>query len=173
MLGRRLVEVEHPGGVDEQHAMPVLFHAQVQPELLRRSRAGSGSRRCPWSAGGAARTNCLTRFQNCHGYLPSSGAGAGATGTGTGAGATIAPAAAARWSWRLLGGGLVLLVTPPVKLSMLLTTVLAAFSMPLTTVLAKSAPGSVGSVTGVPPPEGDGMGVDEGREAPCWPTQGR
>jgi hypothetical protein len=71
-----------------------------------------------------------------------------------------------------LGGGLVLLVTPLVKPSMLLTTVLDAFSMPPTTVLAKSAPGSVGRVTGVPPPEGEGAGA--GAElGPACATQGR
>ena len=62
------------------------------------------------------------------------------------------------------------MVILPVKPSTLLTTVLAAFSMPVTTVLAKSAPGSVGSVTGVPAP--DGVGTD-GRAGPALATQDR
>ena len=68
---------------------------------------------------------------------------------------------------------MVVLVTPPVKPSTLLTTVLAAFSTPVTTVLAKSAPGSVGSVTGVPVPPGLGTGA-EGRDGtPALVAQGR
>jgi hypothetical protein len=59
-----------------------------------------------------------------------------------------------------LGGGLVVCVTLPVKLSMLLTTVFEAFSIPVTTVLAKSAPGSVGKVTCVPAPDGVGLGIE-------------
>ena len=51
-------------------------------------------------------------------------------------------------------------VTLPVNFSTLLTTELAAFSTPETTVLAKSAPGSVGSVTGAPPPDGAGVYVE-------------
>ena len=69
-----------------------------------------------------------------------------------------------------MGGGFVLPVILLVKLSTLLTTVFAAFSTPVTTVLAKSAPGRVGSVTGVPPPP-LGMGAD-GRAWPVLATQG-
>jgi hypothetical protein len=58
-----------------------------------------------------------------------------------------------------------------VKLSTLLTTVFAAFSTPVTTVLAKSAPGKVGSVTGVPALP-LGMGAAEGRAWPVLATQG-
>jgi hypothetical protein len=71
-----------------------------------------------------------------------------------------------------LGGGLVVPVILLVKLSTLLTTVFAAFSTPVTTVLAKSAPGRVGNVTGVPPLEGRGIGV-EGRAWPVLAAQGR
>ena len=67
---------------------------------------------------------------------------------------------------------MVVWVTPLVKLSMLLTTVLAALSTPVTMVLAKSAPGSVGSVTGVPPVDGTGDGAD-GRGVPVVVAQGR
>jgi hypothetical protein len=59
-----------------------------------------------------------------------------------------------------------------VKLSTPETTVLAVFSMPVTTVLAKSAPGRVGRVTGVPPPDGVGMGAD-GRAWAVLAPQGR
>jgi len=48
---------------------------------------------------------------------------------------------------------------------MLLTTVFAAFSTPLTTVFAKSAPGNVGNVTGVPP-----VLRGEGMDGPAWPV---
>ena len=71
-----------------------------------------------------------------------------------------------------MGGGFVVPVILLVKLSTLLTTVFAAFSTPLTTVLAKSAPGRVGRVTGVPPPDTDGIGV-EGRAWPVLTAQGR
>jgi hypothetical protein len=63
-------------------------------------------------------------------------------------------------------------VTRLVKLSTPETTVLAVFSMPVTTVLAKSAPGSVGSVTGVPPLVGVGTGAD-GRAWAVLAPQGR
>jgi hypothetical protein len=63
-------------------------------------------------------------------------------------------------------------VTRLVKLSTPETTVLAVFSIPVTTVLAKSAPGNVGNVTGVPPPEGAGMGAD-GRAWAVLAPQGR
>ena len=46
------------------------------------------------------------------------------------------------------GGGLVTLVTPPVKRSTLLTTLSAVFCIPVTMVLAKAAPGKVGRLTG-------------------------
>jgi hypothetical protein len=69
-----------------------------------------------------------------------------------------------------LGGGLVVSVTPLVNRSTLLTTELAAFSTPVTTVLAKSAPGRVGRVTGVPPV--DGLGI-AGRAGPALAAQGR
>jgi hypothetical protein len=61
-----------------------------------------------------------------------------------------------------------LFVTPLVKASMRLTTVLDAFSMPPTMVLAKSAPGSVGSVTGVPLPVGEPDGT--GADGAAWPV---
>ena len=72
-----------------------------------------------------------------------------------------------------MGGGLVVLVTAPANPSTLLTTVLAAFSTPLTTVLAKSAPGSVGSVTGVPVPASLGTAVDGRDGTPALVAHGR
>jgi len=66
-----------------------------------------------------------------------------------------------------LGGGLVLEETPPVKRSTLVTTELAAFWTPCTTVLAKLAPGSVGSVTGMEaPPPAEGVLTGEGAPVP-------
>ena len=66
---RRLVEVQHLGGIDQQHAVPVLFHAQVQPELLRpvgRRLVAIDPRR-EWLG---CFEPTLDSIQNTHGYLP-------------------------------------------------------------------------------------------------------